>query len=67
MAWRITTPNKNYCGVTEGVAFVNGEAVVDSEVLKNVLVQNYGYHAEELKDKGTAKKDETAKKDDKKK
>lgn len=48
--WRITVPNKQYNGVTEGVAFVQGEALVSDEILKNVLVVNYGYSAELVED-----------------
>lgn len=44
--WLITTPNRRYCGVTEGVPFVDGRAVVHDEILKNVLVNNYKYSAE---------------------
>jgi hypothetical protein len=44
----IKTPNVNYRGVTEGVAFADGKAVVEDEILKNVLVKNYGYAAEEV-------------------
>lgn len=48
--WRITVPNKNYNGVTEGVAFIQGEALVADEISKNVLVVNYGYSAELVED-----------------
>jgi hypothetical protein len=41
--YTIKTPNPNYNGVTEGVAFVNGVARVEDEVTRNVLVNNYGY------------------------
>lgn len=49
--WLIKTPNKMYNGITEGVAFVNGQAIVEDEILKNMLVNNYGYVAEEIVEK----------------
>jgi hypothetical protein len=39
----IKTPNEKYNGVTEGVPFVNGQAKVEDEAVRNVLVNNYGY------------------------
>ena len=39
----IRTKNKMYNGVTEGVLFQNGQAVVEDELIKNLLVVNYGY------------------------
>jgi hypothetical protein len=47
--YKILTPNPNYNGVTEGVAFANGVGYTDSEAIKNVLVNDYGYSYEELK------------------
>ncbi|MBC9785509.1 hypothetical protein H1S01_13460 [Heliobacterium chlorum] len=44
--YRIRTPNKIYNGVTEGVLFTNGEAIVDDERLKNILTLDYGYQSE---------------------
>lgn len=41
--YTIKTPNPNYNGITEGVAFVNGVARVEDEITRNVLVNNYGY------------------------
>ena len=46
MKYKITVKNPNYCGVTHGVAFANGVAYVEDELLKNILVNNYGYTAE---------------------
>jgi hypothetical protein len=43
MAFIIKTPNEKYNGITEGVPFVNGQAKVEDEVVRNVLVNNYGY------------------------
>jgi hypothetical protein len=39
----IKTPNEKYNGITEGVPFVNGQAKVEDEAVRNVLVNNYGY------------------------
>ncbi|MZP28692.1 hypothetical protein GTO91_03030 [Heliobacterium undosum] len=44
--YRIKTPNAIYNGVTEGVLFQNGEAIVEDERLKNLLTNDYGYTAE---------------------
>ena len=41
----IRTKNKMYNGVTEGVLFQNGQAVVTDEYIKNLLTINYGYTA----------------------
>lgn len=62
MKYVIETPNKQYTGVTEGVAFVDGRAIVEDEVLKNVLVNNYGYSARPLDEKKGAEKVEAAEK-----
>ncbi|MTV51053.1 hypothetical protein GJ688_19330 [Heliobacillus mobilis] len=48
--YRIKTPNVIYNGVTEGVLFQNGEAIVEEERLKNLLVNDYGYTVEEIKE-----------------
>ncbi|MFT4413194.1 hypothetical protein ACLM5H_04960 [Fredinandcohnia humi] len=53
--FKVTTKNKLYNGITEGVAFVNGEAIVEDEVKVKVLVHNYGYEAEEMKAKAEVK------------
>ncbi|MCG7386881.1 hypothetical protein [Paenibacillus sp. ACRRY] len=42
----IKTPNPNYDGVTCGVKFQNGTAVVEDENLRRVLVNDYGYLSE---------------------
>lgn len=42
--YTIKTPNEKYNGITEGVPFVNGVAKVEDELVRNVLVNNYGYH-----------------------
>lgn len=47
MKYKITTPNERYNGVTEGVPFANGVGYTDDEQLKTVLVNDYGYKAEE--------------------
>lgn len=39
----IKTPNEKYNGITEGVPFVNGQAKVEDEAVRNVLVNDYGY------------------------
>ncbi len=46
MKFKIVTPNEQYNGVTEGLAFANGVAHTEDENLKNVLVNNYGYKYE---------------------
>lgn len=56
MKYKITVKNPNYCGVTHGVPFANGVAYVEDEHLKDILVINYGYHAEEVKPKAPRKK-----------
>lgn len=53
--YKILTPNPQYNGVTEGLGFVNGVAETDSEILKNVLVNNYGYNVETQKQKAEVK------------
>ncbi|MNJ77961.1 hypothetical protein D3C77_755840 [compost metagenome] len=45
----IKTPNPNYDGVTIGVKFENGTAVVEGENLRNILVKDYGYLSDEVK------------------
>jgi hypothetical protein len=44
--YKILTPNEQYNGVTEGVAFAAGVGYTDDEDIKNVLVNNYGYKCE---------------------
>lgn len=46
----IKTPNPNYDGVTLGVKFENGAAVVEDENLRKVLVNDYGYLSETKKE-----------------
>ncbi|MBC9785865.1 hypothetical protein GJ688_12790 [Heliobacillus mobilis] len=48
--YRINTPNAIYNGVTEGVLFQNGEAIIEDERLKNLLAKDYGYTVEEIKE-----------------
>lgn len=45
--YTIKTPNPNYDGITLGVKFENGTAVVEDESLRRVLVNDYGYSSEE--------------------
>ena len=52
----IRTKNKMYNGVTEGVLFQDGQAIVEDEYLKNLLVTNYGYTAELIEADDTKKK-----------
>ena len=52
----IHTKSKMYNGVTEEVLFQNGQAVVEDEYLKNLLVVNYGYTAELIEDADDKKK-----------
>lgn len=67
--YRVTTKSRLYNGVTEGVQFTFGEAFVDDERVKDVLVVNYGYTVEEIEAKepeaenpAAEKKSRTAKK-----
>jgi hypothetical protein len=53
--YKILTPNPNYNGVTEGVAFANGVGYTDSEAIKNVLVNDYGYSYEDMKSEAEEK------------
>ena len=46
MKFKILTPNEQYDGVTEGVAFAAGVGYTDDEHVKNKLVNNYGYKCE---------------------
>lgn len=46
MKFKILTPNEQYDGVTEGVAFAAGVGYTDDENVKNQLVNNYGYKCE---------------------
>ena len=52
----IRTKSKLYNGVTEGVLFQNGQAVVTDEYIKNLLTVNYGYTAEIIEDEADTKK-----------
>ncbi|ACV62977.1 hypothetical protein Dtox_2150 [Desulfofarcimen acetoxidans DSM 771] len=51
----IITRSWIYNGVTEGVLFQNGRAIVEDEFIKNLLVVNYGYIAELIKDEAEKK------------
>ena len=56
MKYKITTPNPQYNGVTEGVPFADGVGHTDDENVKNSLVNNYGYSvAEDAPKKAPAK------------
>lgn len=46
----ITTPNKNYNGVTDGVAFCEGRAVIEDVIKANELQNNRGYDVEVIED-----------------
>lgn len=39
----LKTPNKQYNGVTEGVAFSKGIGQTDNSNIRNILVNDYGY------------------------
>ena len=54
----IVTKSKIYNGVTEGVIFNNGKAIVEDEFIKNLLMVNYGYTVESIEDEA----DDTKKK-----
>jgi len=51
--YKILTPNEQYNGVTEGVAFAAGVGYTDDENVKNVLVNDYKYSVEEQSTKKT--------------
>ena len=42
----IKTKSKIYNGITKGIVFTNGQAIVEDEAIKNLLVVNYGYTTE---------------------
>jgi hypothetical protein len=57
----IETPNKAYNGVTYGVQFENGIGETEDVIVKNVLVNDFGYQVtdeveDESKSKQTSKK-----------
>lgn len=60
----IKTPNPNYNGITLGVKFENGAAVIEDENLRRVLVNDYGYLSEESKDQPEEPQAATARKED---
>lgn len=59
----IKTPNPNYDGITLGVKFENGAAVVEDENLRKVLVNDYGYLSESKDQPGEPKVAEVPKED----
>lgn len=64
--WLVTTPNPHYDGITEGVKFENGQAVVEDESTMLVLVNDFRYNSEEIpgenESNGEAKLKRTTKK-----
>ncbi|MCW2278733.1 hypothetical protein [Heliophilum fasciatum] len=56
--YRVTTPNPTYSGVTDGVLFVIGEAIVEDEQKRFILVNDYGYACEPVEEvkQGESKK-----------
>ena len=52
----IKTKSKIYNGVTEGVIFKDGQAIVEDEFIKNLLVVNYSYSFEVIDKEGDKKK-----------
>ncbi|MBC9785101.1 hypothetical protein H1S01_11340 [Heliobacterium chlorum] len=48
--YRITTPNPIFNGVTEGVLFVNGVAIIDDEQKKYLFENDYKYTCEQIED-----------------
>ncbi|MFD2702782.1 hypothetical protein ACFSVM_20285 [Paenibacillus shunpengii] len=52
---KIKTPNPNYEGITLGVKFNNGEAVVEDESIAKILVADYGYLISETVPEETVK------------
>jgi hypothetical protein len=57
--FKIEVPNKNYNGVTEGVAFVDGYGETDDVNIKNVLINDYNYSL--VEEKKEAKTEESKK------
>jgi hypothetical protein len=56
MKFHIKTPNPKYKGITLGVKFNDGLGFTDDELLKNVLVFEYGYEDVTPDDKKNAPK-----------
>ena len=52
----IKTKSEIYNGITEGIVFTDGQAIVEDEGIKNLLVVNYGYTAELIEDEVNNKK-----------
>jgi hypothetical protein len=57
--YEVTTPgNMNYCGVTEGVGFANGKALVVDKATAEMLAHDYGYSIKAIKEKAGKEKPE---------
>jgi len=41
--YKIKTPNPHYNGITNGIKFNNGIGETDSEIVKNILVNEFKY------------------------
>lgn len=55
--YEVTTPgNMNYCGVTEGVGFANGKALVADKATADMLAHDYGYSVKAIKEKSAPAK-----------
>jgi hypothetical protein len=46
----IKTKSKIYSGITEGIVFTDGQAIIEDETIKSLSVVNYGYTAELIED-----------------
>lgn len=53
MKWQVTTKNPLYSGYTEGVFFQHGQAIVGDELIRNLLVLEYGYSAAQIESEET--------------
>lgn len=62
MKYVVEVPNKMFNGFREGVAFVNGRAEIEDEVLKRVFEKNYGYIVYPLKEEKPKEEEEPKKK-----
>lgn len=48
--YKIKTPNPSYNGVTYGVEFINGNGQTNDEIIRDILVNDFGYE-EVIEDK----------------
>ena len=53
--FEVSTPNPVYCGITDGVAFVDGKALVPDAQKAQELQANFGYVVTALSSDAPAK------------